>query len=225
MAAFSDVPFPLCGVLDSAPGEDDLLGRLRAGDAQEFTRLVQAHHASLVRVAQAFVGSHALAEEVAQDTWRSVLEHLRGFERRSSLRTWIFRICSNKAKTRASRESRTTPLSALSALERDDEGPTVDPGRFDARRRWSEPPARFGEQSPERIAVNAQAMRRLREVIETLPPAQRAVITLRDGQGFDAGETCNVLEISESNQRVLLHRARSKVRQALEDVFGDAERR
>ena len=202
----------------TATGEDALVVLLLAGDGPAFAGLVKAHHASLVRVAQAFVGAKTIAEEVAQETWQSVLEHLDSFERRSSLRTWIFRICSNKAKTRAKRESRVTHWSALDDGEA---GPAVDAERFDAGRRWSDPPAHFGNRSPEQILQRTEALEQLRLAFDQLPQAQRAVITLRDVQGFDPDETCTILEISESNQRVLLHRARSKVRKALEDAYGE----
>ena len=209
---------PLVGDGRASPQDLALIERLLARDEAAFVELVNAHHASLVRVARAFVVRPELAEEIAQETWASVIAGLRRFEGRSSLRTWIFRICSNKAKTRAAREARTTPFSAL---EGDDEGPFVDPARFDSRRMWADPPTRFSSETPETILARGQAIERLHAVLDAMPASQRAVITLRDLQGLDAEEVCNILELTESNQRVLLHRARSKVRKALEDLYRD----
>jgi RNA polymerase sigma-70 factor (ECF subfamily) len=209
-----------------ATGEDArLVEALRAGDEAAFRELVARHHASLVRLALVFVRSRAVAEEVAQETWLALLEGLERFEGRSSLKTWLFRILTNIAKTRAQRERRTVPFSAL-ADESDE--PAVDPGRFlDASHpifpgHWASPPRNW-EELPEERLLGKETLDQIREAIEALPPAQRSVIALRDVEGWTSDEVRSVLDISETNQRVLLHRARSKVRAALENYL-DKER-
>ena len=193
--------------------EERLLERLRAGDAQALTALVERHHATLVRVALAFVRNPATAEEVAQETWARVLGSLDEFAGRSSLKTWIFRICTNHAVTRAARDGRSQPFSSLAG----EDGPDgAAPERFDGRGMWSDPPHEWEDHSAEQILARGEAMRALQQELERMPPAQRAVLTLRDLEGLDAADACNVLGVSESNQRVLLHRARTRIRQALE---------
>ena len=175
---------------------------------------------SLLRVALAHVDSRAVAEEVVQDTWTAVLEGIDRFKGRSALRTWIFGILLNIARTRGKREKRTLPFSSL--RRRAEEGrdePAVDPDRFQGRGdeqpgAWASPPAEWLE--PERKLATDESRRVLLSAIAELPPRQRDVIVLRDVQGFSAEEARNALDISETNQRVLLHRARSKVRAALE---------
>lgn len=198
--------------------EERLLERLRAGDAPALTALVLQHHATLVRVALAFVHNPATAEEVAQETWARVLGSLADFAGRSSLKTWIFRVCTNHALTRAARDGRSQPLSSL------DEEPSADgaaPDRFDGRGAWSDPPHEWEDHSPEQILSRAEAMRAVRGELDRMPPAQRAVLTLRDLEGLGADDACNVLGVSESNQRVLLHRARTRIRHALERLYED----
>ena len=192
-----------------------LLEKLRARDKAAFAALVRELQGSLVRVALAFVSSRATAEEIVQDTWGNVLASLDQFEGRSSLRTWIFRICSNRAKTLAGREARSTPFSEL---EQPGE-PPVDPSRFDSRGMWAHPPQAWTDDTPERVLDRAQAVDEVQRTLGQLPAMQRAVITMRDVQGIDSAEVCNALGISESNQRVLLHRARSRVRRALEQMY------
>jgi RNA polymerase sigma-70 factor (ECF subfamily) len=191
-----------------------LVSRLLAGDEQAFAGLVDGLHGSLVRIARIFVRDDAVAEEVAQETWRAVLEGLPSFERRSSLKTWILRILANRAKTRGAREARSVPMSALES--QDEPEPAVDPSRFKPTGMWDAPPPAWDDDTPERLLGRREAMQALQRAIEALPPAQRAVIVLRDVEGVDAAEVCNILELTETNQRVLLHRARSKVRAALE---------
>jgi RNA polymerase sigma-70 factor, ECF subfamily len=205
------------------PAEVRLLERLRAGDQAAFTELVDRHSAAMLRVAQLFVPSRAVAEEVVQETWVGVLRGLEGFEGRSTLRTWLFRILTNRAKTRGERESRTVPFSALAARETEGDEAAVDPDRFTRPEGggpgfWAEPPRRW-EESPERSLQSGEAVELVRGVVEKLPPAQRLVIMMRDLEDWPSADVCNALEISETNQRVLLHRARSKVRAALEDYF------
>lgn len=196
------------------PSDDDaLVARLLAGDERAFAALVQEMHGSLVRIAQIFVGSRAIAEEVAQETWMGLLTGLSGFERRSALRTWIFRILTNRAKTRGVREKRSVPFSSIEEEHED----AVDPSRFKQNGRWESPPRLWDDDTPERILAARETVALLEQTIDALPPTQRAVFVLRDVEAVDAEDACNVLGISETNQRVLLHRARSKVRAALEN--------
>jgi RNA polymerase sigma-70 factor (ECF subfamily) len=197
-----------------------LLDALRAGDEGAFEALVREYHPSLVRVARIYVSSLASAEEVAQETWLGVLNGLDRFEGRSSLRTWIFRILTNIAKTRAQREGRTLPFSALQDPGRVPEA-AVDADRFldPEHPRWPGHWAIKPEAWPEEALVAAETSGRIAEAIEALPASQRAVITLRDVEGWDGAEVCNALGLTETNQRVLLHRARSKVRAALESYL------
>lgn len=191
--------------------------RLLAGDEAAFTSLVDRHHASMVRVALAFVSSRAVAEEVAQDTWAAVLSGLREFEARSSLKTWIFRILTNRAKTRGVREGRTVPFSALD--DRSDEY-AVPEDRFTAGGHWASPPQPWAVDTPEALVLRSEMLDLVRNAIETLPEGQRAVLVLRDVEGFESEEACNTLGLSETNQRVLLHRARARVRAIIEERLG-----
>jgi RNA polymerase sigma-70 factor, ECF subfamily len=200
-----------------APDEQDLVARLLARDAGAFRALVQAHHESLVRLALVYVRSRALAEEVAQDTWARMLAALHRFECRSSLRTWLFRICTNSALTRAEREARSSPFSTLQEADE----PEVDPERFKASGMWADPPHAWRADTPEKILERADALACIDRTLVELPPAQRAVVLLRDIEGLEAPDACNVLGISESNQRVLLHRGRSRIRKALEKLLGE----
>ena len=201
-----------------SPAEErDLLARLLARDAAAFTTLVRTHHDSLVRLALVYVGNHAVAEEVAQETWMRMLAALPEFEGRSSLRTWIFRICTNAALTRAEREARSSPFSTL----HDEDEPEVEPHRFKASGMWADPPHAWRADTPEKILQRAEAIACIEQTLDVLPPAQRAVVLLRDVEGLDAAEVCNILRVSESNERVLLHRGRSKIRRALEKLLGE----
>ena len=198
--------------------EERLLRGLRAGDEQAFAALVDAYGASLLRVAMLFVQSRAVAEEVVQEAWLGLLKGLDRFEGRSSLKTWLFRVLANIAKTRAIRESRSLPFSALGdAL---DDEPAVDPGRFlDSGHRWAEHwssgPVRWDD-APESRLLARETRAVVEDAIAALPDGQRAVISLRDIEGWSSEEVCELFSISEVNQRVLLHRARSRVRAALE---------
>lgn len=190
---------------------------LRAGEERAFLALVRQHHASMLRVASLYLSSAALAEEAVQEAWVGVLKGLDGFQGRSSLRAWIFGILANCAKSRAGREARSVPFSSL-AREDDDDGPAVDPSRFNGPEHprwagnWAAPPQRWTDDQ----LLDHETARAARRAIEQLPARQREVITLRDVEGLDAAEACALLDLSEANQRVLLHRARSKVRAALE---------
>ena len=197
-------------------GSDDslLVARLRAGDEEAFRTIVREWPSSLLRVAQMFLPTRALAEEVVQETWVRVLGALERFEGRSSLKTWVFRILVNTAKTRAQREARSIPFSALQDPARVPEA-AVDPDRFMPSGGWLQPPADL----PEGRLLAAETRDVVAAAIEALPPSQRAVISLRDVEGWSSDEVRNALDLSEVNQRVLLHRARAKVRAALEEYL------
>jgi RNA polymerase sigma-70 factor (ECF subfamily) len=200
-----------------------LVEALRDRDERAFEQLTREYNASLLRVAQIYVTSRAVAEEVVQETWLGVLKGIERFEARSSLKTWIFRILTNIAKTRAQREGRTLPFSALERPGAVPE-PAVDPERFlpPEHERWPGHWSAKPEPWPEDRLLAAEARTVVEEAIEGLPPAQRAVISLRDIEGWSSEETCNALGVTETNQRVLLHRARSKVRRALENYVSEA---
>jgi RNA polymerase sigma-70 factor, ECF subfamily len=199
----------------SHPGELELVAALRQRDESAFLALVRRFHPSMVRVARVFVNSEAIAEEVVQESWLAVLEGINAFEGRASLRSWMFSIVANRARTRAQREARSEPFSSFE----DPEGePTVDPARFhppDHPRwpgHWSSPPERWAEEQ----LLLQETVDLTKRAIEELPPAQRQVIVLRDVEGCSAEEVCEALGVSDGNQRVLLHRARAKVRAMLE---------
>lgn len=193
--------------------DDAVLERLLAGDEAAFAALVTAHHNSLLRLARTFVSDRGAAEDVVQETWVGVLKGLKTFERRASLKTWIFRILVNRARTRGMRDGRTLTFSAL----QDPEGTDADLlDRFSADGRWAQPPSLWQEQDPEDLLLRAETVDCIDDAIARLPPNQRAVVTLRDVEGIEAEDVCNILAISETNQRVLLHRARTKVRAGLE---------
>ena len=200
-----------------------LVEALRAGDEDAFAQLVREYQPSLVRVARIYVSTQAAAEEVAAETWLAVLNGLDRFEGRSSLRTWIFRILTNIAKTRGQRDGRTLPFSALEDPGRVPEA-ALGADRFldPEHPRWPGHWAVRPEPWPEDAVIAAETQARLAEAIEALPPTQRAVISLRDIEGWSSEEVRNALELSETNQRVLLHRARSKVRRALESYLGES---
>jgi RNA polymerase sigma-70 factor (ECF subfamily) len=202
--------------------EASLVSALRNGDEAAFAALVDAYGAAMRRVARAFVRSDAVADEVVQEAWLGALRGLDRFEGRAALKTWLFRIVANIARTHAVREARTLPFSALE-LEReaDSREPAVPPERFqgaDGRfpGGWTSFPLPWSNE-PEAALLSAETRRLIEATIATLPDGQRLVITLRDVEGWDASEVCSVLELSETNQRVLLHRARAKVRAAIED--------
>lgn len=208
-----------------ASGSDDsrLVEALRRGDERAFTSLIERYHPSLVRLATVFVGNRAVAEEVAQETWLGVLHGIDRFEGRSSIKTWIFTILTNRARTRGQRESRSIPFSALDLTDVGTSEPAVEPERFrPAGDRWEGGWVSFPrswDDLPEERVVSRETRSRVASAIAALPPGQRQVITLRDVEGWSSDEVCNALGLSETNQRVLLHRARSKVRRALEAYF------
>jgi RNA polymerase sigma-70 factor (ECF subfamily) len=202
----------------AAHDEADLLARLRDGDERAFEILVDRHYSTMLAVARGYVKSRAVAEEVVQEAWLGVLKGLDRFEGRSSLRTWIIRIVANIARTRGAREARSVPLSSL-APEGDEAA--VDPDRFRSQQdafpgHWRQYPSDW-QALPEHSLLGRETLELVMAVVAELPPAQREVITLRDITGCSAEEVCDALDISGGNQRVLLHRARSRVRAALEE--------
>jgi RNA polymerase sigma-70 factor, ECF subfamily len=206
------------GKLSPVAIDDLTVSRLRAGDEEAFRDLLARHHDHLLRFARAFVKNPATAEEVVQETWLAVLEGLDSFEGRSSLKSWIYAILANRARTRAVRDGRTLLFSEMTS-EIDDDEPAVDPSRFNAAGYWDQPPRPWDDLTPERLATSAQIRVRLAAALEELPETQRAVVALRDIEGCSSDETCNVLGISETNQRVLLHRGRSRLRRLLEPLM------
>jgi RNA polymerase sigma-70 factor, ECF subfamily len=191
---------------------------LRQGDESAFTRLVEQHHASLRNMARLYVSDAAVAEEVVQDTWLGVIQGLWAFEGRSSLKTWILRILINRAKTRALREGRTIPFASLGIDDLEDPEAVLPSSPVGETGLRASRPLDPGP-SPETVILAEEARRHLRKAIEALPANLRIVLTLRDVEGRSSQEVCNILGIRETNQRVLLHRARSKVRAALRPYF------
>jgi RNA polymerase sigma-70 factor (ECF subfamily) len=197
--------------------DSELLAALRAGDERAFVTLVRRHHAAMLRLACSFVPNVAVAEEVVQDTWIGVLRGIGGFQGRSSFRTWLFRILVNRAMTTGVRERRTIAVGDTAAVGESEAA--VAASRFDAAGGWLSPPEQWIEEAEDRRAAGKLADF-IRTAVEDLPDRQRQVVILRDIEGLTSEEVCGVLEISEGNQRVLLHRGRSRLRQAVEAGFG-----
>ena len=195
-------------------GEAQLLAMCRAGDELAFMELVGRHHAAMVRLARSYVPSESVAEEVVQETWLAVLRALPSFEGRSSVKTWLFRILVNRARTVGLTEHKHL---LISDVER-----AVEPSRFDSDGGWSSPPVQWVDEVEDRVRAERLA-KSIRIAVDDLPAAQRDVVTLRDVQGLTAAETCRILDVRDSHQRVLLHRARSRLRNALEAEFGESE--
>lgn len=192
------------------PDDRELIPRLLDGDESAYTQLVTAYHGLMIHLARAIVGE-AIADEVAQESWVSVMRALPKFEQRSSLKTWILRIVSNTAKTRLRHESRTSSLDEML-----DDQPIVDPARFRPNSHWANPPAMWHGDTPEELLASKELQECINTALMSLPPLQRAALSLRDMQGMDMETICKILEVSESNGRVLLHRARSRIQQAIE---------
>jgi RNA polymerase sigma-70 factor, ECF subfamily len=207
------VPRRKRGAVPAIDADLELVARLRAGDEQAFVELVARHHAAMLRLACSFVSSTAVAEEVVQDTWIGVLRGIEHFEGRSSFRTWLLRILVNRATSTGMRERRSVAVG--------DAGPVVDRARFDASGAWMSPPTHWVEDSDDRLLAQGLTGQ-IQAALDGLPARQREVVVLRDVDGLSGHEVCEVLEISEANQRVLLHRGRSHLRQALESELGGA---
>jgi RNA polymerase sigma-70 factor (ECF subfamily) len=199
----------------------ELVQALRAGDERVFAALVDRYSPAMLAVARAHVASREVAEDVVQDTWLALLKGIDGFEGRASLRTWLFRVLVNIAKSRGVREKRTTPTDAF-----DTDGPSVSPVHFQAATdRWPGHWTRFPQQwveSPERSLLADEALELVRHELARLPEQQRRVVALRDVDGFDSVEVCELLDLTAANQRVLLHRGRARLRQALAGYFETA---
>ena len=200
--------------LQALAQDSPLVEALRAGDERAFLGLVGSLQSAMIRFARGFLHSHATAEDVVQDTWAVVLEDIDRFEGRSTLRSWIFAILANLARTRASRDGRAIPLSAL---EPDQGEPAVDPTEFlpPSHSRWAGHWAKWPEPWPEEQLLSREALAHVRDAIDRLPAGQRAVIQLHDVEGWSSQEVCEALGLSDVNQRVLLHRARSRVRREI----------
>lgn len=207
----------------SASEEAALVDALRRGDEAAFAALIEQHSPSMLRVANGYVPNHQIAEEVVQETWLALVRGVDRFEGRSSLRTWLFTVLVNIAKARGLREQRTADVEVLAFT-----GGTVDPARFrESGQPWAghwkdaEVPTAFPD-TPEGSLLGSELLAVTRRELDKLPPRQRDVVTMRDVLGMDAAEVCALLEISMANQRVLLHRGRAAVRQALEDYLKGA---
>jgi RNA polymerase sigma-70 factor (ECF subfamily) len=207
----------------SSDNEADLVAALKRRDEMAFMMLLQRYQSQLFRLALVYCRTRELAEEVVQDTWLGVIQGIDRFEGRASFKTWLFQILVNRARTRAVKEGRTLSFSSLAEETEADSQPAVPAERFRTLddpwpNNWAVPPHSWGE-SPDAVLLGAETMELVQRAIAQLPGAQQQVITLRDVEGWSSDDVCNVLGISETNQRVLLHRARSRVRAALEAHF------
>ncbi|WP_293854878.1 sigma-70 family RNA polymerase sigma factor [uncultured Alsobacter sp.] len=208
------------GAADAAYDDDTLIARLLERDERAFRWLVRQLHGMMLAFARSFVRDAALAEEVVQETWVAVIDGLARFERRSTLKTWIYSILANKARTAAQRARRTVAFSDLGPAG----GDPVDPDRFMANGHWASPIEPWDAMTPERIVAGQHLWTVARGAIELLPEAQRAVLILRDVEEQDGPTVASLLGISEGNQRVLLHRARASVRDALSKIMTDPQK-
>jgi RNA polymerase sigma-70 factor (ECF subfamily) len=204
----------------AAPPDEQIVAALRAGDEPTFRQLFERNYPMMKRVARGYVASDAVAEEIVQDTWMAILAGIDRFEGRSTLGTWMFSILTNQARTHGTRERRSLPLS--SAVASDSTEPAVDPDRFQKDDEawpghWATPPRPW--QKPERRLLSLEARGRLRQALAQLPERQRLVVALRDVEGASAAEVCDLLEVSQENQRLLLHRGRSRLRASLEEYL------
>ena len=202
-ATMTDPSGPTLRLVDQ---DAELLGRLRNGDEGAYVMLVARYQQPMLRLARSMVPSQEVAEEVVQDTWMGVVRGIERFEGRSSLSTWLFRILTNRARSAGSREHGDLPMESLHA---------VDPIRFDATGQWASPVERWVEESEDRLEAAAW-LPVLKSALDGLPPRQRQVLMLRDIEGLSNDDVCTVLDISSGNQRILLHRGRSRLREILE---------
>jgi RNA polymerase sigma-70 factor, ECF subfamily len=199
-------------VLEQGNDEAGLLERLLAGDEDTFVSLIRQHHQVMVRLARSYVPSEAVAEDVVQETWLALLRGLPSFEGRSSVKTWLYAILLNRARTAGLKERRQTPV--------EDPERAVDQSRFDRNGSWSSPPVPWEEEVEDRVRAD-RLTKSIQIAIDQLPSAQRDVLTLRDVEGMTATDACQILGLGQGHQRVLLHRARSRLRNVLEAEFGE----
>jgi RNA polymerase sigma-70 factor (ECF subfamily) len=203
--------------------EDTVIARLKRGDEGAFDELVNQHHGALIRMAMGYVADREVAEEVVQDTWMAVIESLDRFEGRSSLRTWICGILIHKAKDRGVREKRHTTFSDFESCD-DDHDEAIDPSRFqqtgELAGHWAFPPQPWDDRTPEKLLASQQAVNAMQRAIESLPATLKEALILRDMEGVEAKEVCEMLKITETNLYVRLHRARERVRAAVESALG-----
>ncbi|HEV7344755.1 MAG TPA: RNA polymerase sigma factor [Devosia sp.] len=197
-----------------------LIRALKRGDEKAFRQLVAEQHKSMLAFSRAFLRNPAAAEEAVQETWLAVISGIGRFEERSSLKSWTFAVLANIARTKATRDGRSISFTDLGYGDA-----AVDPDRFAGDGSWLSPPGRWSEINPERIVGARQLLAHAMAVLETLPPNQRAVVTLRDLEGLSSKETCAILEVSEANQRILLHRGRSRIRAVVEELMGTVQGR
>ena len=218
------VPRPAQGAFEA--DETLLVKALRCGEEAAFVALVRRYHSLMLRVAYAQLNDAAASEEVVQETWLAVIKGIDSFAGRSSLRTWMFRILTNQASARLERDGRQIPFSALASADAVASAPSVDPSRFFSRDHgprpffWVSDPREW----PEDALLAAEVRSVIGAAVQRLPDSQRVVITLRDLEGWAPGEVCEALGISDGNQRVLLHRARSRVREVLDGYLGNRPR-
>jgi RNA polymerase sigma-70 factor (ECF subfamily) len=204
--------------------DEQSVAALRAGDERTFRDLFQRHYPAMKRVARSYVESEAVAEEIVQETWVAILTGIDRFEGRSALGTWIFSILINQAKTHSSRERRSLPFSSISPSGGDE--PAVDADRFQKDDEawpghWATPPRPW--QKPDRRALSLEARERLKDALSELPDRQRLIVGLRDVEGLSSGDVCTLLGLSRENERVLLHRGRSRLRAALEEYVDNPD--
>lgn len=213
----------------SLPPDAELVARLRARDEAAFALLLDGWSAGMLRLARSIVSTPDSAAEVVQDTWLAVIQGIDRFEGRSALQTWVYRILVNTARRRGAREARSVPFSGVVSGGEGDDGPTVDPERFrgageDYPGHWREYPAPWGHRpwtGPERHALDDELREVLERALAGLPERQRVVVTLRDVEGLESEQVCEMLELTPANQRVLLHRARARLRAELEAYLDD----
>jgi RNA polymerase sigma-70 factor (ECF subfamily) len=196
--------------------DTELLEQLLKGDEPAFVELVTRYHQPLVRVARYYVSNDASAEDVAQDTWIAVLRGIERFEGRSTLKTWLFRICVNRARTTGTKEHRTIPVDVMATEA------SVAPSRFNSGGMWIDPPAPFTDTIDDAL-VNGPLVHLVHASISRLPATSRAVVTLRDVEGLSTAEVAELLELSEANVRVILHRCRAKIRAEVEEAVREGE--
>ncbi|MEO1174708.1 MAG: sigma-70 family RNA polymerase sigma factor [Myxococcota bacterium] len=203
--------------------EADLVSRLQAGDEAAFREIVSRYNDSMVRVARAFVKSDDVAEEVVQETWMHVYNGIGRFEGRSSFKTWLFTILRNRARTRGTREARTRPFSSLGSKAEDGEERSFDADQLDPQDNWVTPPSYAELSSPSDDSLRAELFQEVQVGLEKLPENQRMVVTLRDLLGWSSTDVQDYLEVSEANQRVLLHRGRARLRKELTGYMSAGE--